>query len=114
MVSSRWVAGLSTGMRAFSASATMMSATSASPSETRRLPLASMNWATGRELRRAGDERERERDHDHRRLGQRGEHHLAARADAAEAGADVHAGERQEEPRRADQRGDGDQVGRSS
>src|SRR5258706_3528147 len=36
MVSSRCVAGLSTGMRAFSASATMTSATSASASETRR------------------------------------------------------------------------------
>jgi hypothetical protein len=36
MVSSRWVAGLSTGMRAFSAMATMTSAISARPSETRR------------------------------------------------------------------------------
>ena len=36
MVSSRCVAGLSTGMRAFSASATMMSATSPSASDTRR------------------------------------------------------------------------------
>jgi hypothetical protein len=33
-------------------------------------------------------------------------------ADAAEAGADVHANERQEEARRADQCGDGDQIGR--
>ena len=36
MVSSRWVAGLSTGMRAFSAIATMTSAISTRPSETRR------------------------------------------------------------------------------
>ena len=36
MVSSRCVAGLSTGMRAFSAIATMISAISARPSETRR------------------------------------------------------------------------------
>ena len=36
IVSSRCVAGLSTGMRAFSASATMMSATSPSASDTRR------------------------------------------------------------------------------
>ncbi len=36
MVSSRCVAGLSTGMRAFSAIATMISAISASPSDTRR------------------------------------------------------------------------------
>src|SRR5437868_2852926 len=40
MVSSRWVAGLSMGMRAFSASATIMSAMSASPSETRKLAWA--------------------------------------------------------------------------
>ncbi len=38
--------------------------------------------------------------------------HLAARADAAEAGADVHAGQRQKEARAAEQRDDGDQVGR--
>ena len=36
MVSSRWVAGLSTGMRAFSAMATMTSAITAIPSETRK------------------------------------------------------------------------------
>ena len=36
MVSSRWVAGLSTGMRAFSAIATITSAIIAMPSETRR------------------------------------------------------------------------------
>jgi hypothetical protein len=36
MVSSRWVAGLSTGTRAFSAIETMISATSARPSETLR------------------------------------------------------------------------------
>jgi len=34
----------------------------------------------------------------------------AARADAAEAGADVEAGERQEEARAAEQRDDGDQI----
>ena len=45
MVSSRCVAGLSTGMRAFSARATMTSAASASPSETRRLPCVSMKLA---------------------------------------------------------------------
>ena len=66
----------------------------------------------GRELGRAGDQRQREHDHQHRRLGERGDHHLAARADAAEAGADVEAGERQEEARAAEQRDDGDEVGR--
>ena len=40
-----------------------------------------------------------------------GDHHLAARADAAEAGADVHAGERQEEARAAEEGDDGDEVG---
>ncbi len=40
MVSSRCVAGLSTGMRAFSAMATMTNATSAMPSEIRRPTLA--------------------------------------------------------------------------
>ena len=66
----------------------------------------------GGELGRAGDQRQREHDHDHRRLGERGDHHLAARADAAEAGADVEPGERQEEARAAEERDDGDQVGR--
>ena len=100
-------------MRAFSAIATMIKATSASPSDTRR-PTSdeTMKRGHGRELRRAGDQREREDDHDHGRLGQRGDHHLAARADAAEAGADVEPGERQEEARAAEQRDDGDQVGR--
>ena len=65
-----------------------------------------------RELGGAGDERDGEDDHDHRRFGERGEHHLAAGADAAEARADIHAGERQEEADRAEQRGDGDQIGR--
>ncbi len=47
MVSSRCVAGLSTGMRAFSAIATMMRANSASPSETRKpTSFDAMNAAT--------------------------------------------------------------------
>ena len=40
---------------------------------------------------------------DHRRLGQRRDHHLAARADAAEAGADVESRERQKESSAAEQ-----------
>ena len=51
-----------------------------------------------------------EHDDDHRRLGERGEHRLAARAQAAETRADVETGEREEEPRRAEQRDDGDEV----
>jgi hypothetical protein len=50
-------------------------------------------------------------DHDHRRLGERREHRLAARPDAAEGGADVHAGEGEKETRSAEQRDDGDEVG---
>ena len=38
----------------------------------------------GRKLRRARDQRQREHDHQHRRFGERGDHHLAAGADAAE------------------------------
>ena len=55
MVSSRCVAGLSTGMRAFSAIATMISATSASPSETRRP--TSRRGHEGGDGRRAGSSR---------------------------------------------------------
>ena len=47
-------------------------------------------------LCRTGDERHNKNDRDHRRLGERREHHLAARTNAAEARADVHAGEREE------------------
>ncbi len=65
-----------------------------------------------RQLGRAGDQRERENDHDHRRLGQRAEQGLAARAEAAEAGSDVEPGEREEEPRRSQERNDGDEIGR--
>ncbi len=66
----------------------------------------------GRELGGAGDERDREDDEQHGGLGQRRDHHLARRADAAERGADVHAGERQGEARGAEQRDDGDEIGR--
>ena len=64
-----------------------------------------------RELRRAGEQRQREGDHQHRRLGQRGDHHLPARADPAEARAHVEPGQREHEARAAEQRDDGDQVG---
>ena len=47
----------------------------------------------------------------HRRLGKRCDHHLAAGADAAETGADVHPCEREEEARASQQRDDGDQIG---
>ena len=61
----------------------------------------------------AGDQRDREHDQQHRRLGERGDHHLARRADAAERGADIHAGERRARSAPvAEQRDDGDQVGR--
>ena len=65
-----------------------------------------------RELRRAREQRQREDHHQHRRLGEGSDHHLAARADAAEARADVEPGERQQEARTAQQRDDGDHVRR--
>ena len=85
MVSSRCVAGLSTGMRAFSAIATMIKAIKPSPSDTRKPDFRrDHKRGHGRQLRRARDQRERKDDHQHRRLGQRGDHHFAARSDAAE------------------------------
>ena len=66
----------------------------------------------GGELRRSGDQRERENDHDHGGLRQRGNHHLAAGADAAEAGADVKAGERQEKTRTPKKCDDRNEIGR--
>ena len=65
-----------------------------------------------RELGRAREQREREHDHQHGGLGERGDHHLARGADAAEARADVEAGERLKEARAAQERDDGDEIGR--
>ena len=62
--------------------------------------------------RRAGGDGERQHDQHHGRLGQGGDHHLARRADAAEAGADVHAGQRQQGARGAQQRHQRHHVGR--
>ena len=67
--------------------------------------------AMDRKLRRAGDQRNAEHDQQHRGLGQRGDHHLARGADAAERRADIHAGERQGEPAGGEQRDDGDEIG---
>ena len=64
----------------------------------------------GGQLRRAGDERDGEHDHDHRRLGERGDHDLAAGADAAEAGSGIECRDRLKEARRAEQGDDRDQV----
>ena len=65
-----------------------------------------------RQLRRARDQRQSEDDHDHRRLGQRAEQRLAARAEAAEAGSDVEPRQREKKPRRAQERNDRDEIGR--
>src|SRR4029078_9068621 len=112
MVNSRCVAGLSTGIRAFSAMATMINANSASPSDTLRptsddTRKAAMveSWVepassahghkesgVARELGRAGEQRDRKHHHDHGGLRERGDHHLAAGADAAEAGAETQPG----------------------
>ena len=67
-----------------------------------------------RQLRRAGDQRERERDDDQRGFGERCDHDFAARADAAETGADVESDQREEEPRAAEQRNDGEQIRRDA
>ena len=74
-------------------------ANSARPSDTRRPTRRVHDGGDGRELRRAGDQRQREHDQQHRGLGQRGEHHLATGARSAEARADIHAGQRQEKRR---------------
>src|SRR6516165_184302 len=113
MVNSRWVAGLSTGMRAFSAIATMIKASSASPSETPQPHLRRhQETRHGRELRRTGNQRDREDDHDHRRFRQRGNHHLSTGADTAEAGTDIEPCQRQEEAGTAEERDDGNEIGR--
>ena len=65
-------------------------------------------------LRRARGEGEREDDHEHRRLRERGEHHLTAGADAAEAGADIERCDSVQEARRAEKGDDGDEVAEPS
>ncbi len=99
-------------MRAFSASATMMRAMSASPSETRN-PTAgeAMNAAIVESCVDPAISARVNTTIDHRRFGERGDHHLPARADAAEARADIHAGERQEEARAGEKGDDGDEIG---
>ena len=67
-----------------------------------------------RELGRAREQRERKHDHQHRGLGERGDHHLARGADAAEARADIEAGERLKEARAAKKRDDRDEIGATS
>src|SRR5262249_30579638 len=57
-----------------------------------------------------GDESKGEYDDEHGRLGERSNHHLAARADAAEAGADIKTCKRQEEASAAEQRDDSDKI----
>ena len=61
-------------------------------------------------MRRSGDEGDREHDHDHRRLGERGDHDLAAGADAAEAGSGIECCDGLDKACRAEQCDDGDQV----
>ena len=71
IVSSRCVAGLSTGMRAFSASATMMKRASPSASEHAQTHSRECHVVgDGGELRRARDQRDRQCDHQHCRFRQ--------------------------------------------
>ena len=100
MVSSRCVAGLSTGMRAFSAIATIRNATSASASDTRRPTWRdSMNSAMVESCVDPATSASVSTIISIAGSAQRGDHHLADGADAAEAGADIHAGQRQQEAR---------------
>ena len=57
------------------------------------------------------DQRGGEQHHQQRRLGEEADHHLAPRAQAAERGADVHAGEGDEEAREREQADQRDGVG---
>ena len=70
-----------------------------------------MKFGDRRKLGRAGNQRHAEHDQQHRRLREGRDHDLAAGADAAETGADIHPGEREEEARASEQRDDRDQVG---
>src|SRR5262249_60359275 len=111
MVNARWVAGLSTGMRAFSAIATMIKASSASPARPAAPPRTKPGnppWSRAASNRRSA---RAEDDHDHRRFRQRGNHHLSTRADTAEAGTDIEPGQRQEEAGTAEERADGNEIG---
>jgi hypothetical protein len=70
-----------------------------------------MNSAMVDNCGRASDQRQHEDGHHHRGFGKRSDHGFAAGADAAEAGAHIHASEREEEPRAAEEGDDGDQIG---
>ena len=109
IVSSRWVAGLSTGMRAFSASATVMRADEREPKETRKLTCVSMKSATVdswvEPATRATVKTIMIM------AGSASEANIISRLEPMppKRGPHVHADERQEEPCRAQQRRDGDQ-----
>jgi hypothetical protein len=66
----------------------------------------------GGERGRVRDERRGEQHHQQRGLGEETHQHLAARAECAERGADVHAGERDEQAREREQADQGDGVRR--
>jgi hypothetical protein len=59
----------------------------------------------------ARDERGAEEHHEQRRLGKEADQHLAARAQGAERGTDVHRRERDEDPREGEQADQRDRVG---
>ena len=59
-----------------------------------------------------GDQRGREEHHQQRRLGEKADQHLAARAERAEGGADVHRRQRDEHPGQREQPDQRDRVGR--
>ena len=98
MVSSRCVAGLSTGMRPVSAMTMMKRPAKASRSlGWNAAPRASTPRTSTPSVQRADRQRRREEPEHQRRLGERGNRHVAARAHAAERAAGVERGGRQRE-----------------
>ena len=67
----------------------------------------------GRERGRIRDERRGEQHHEQRGLGEKADHHLAPRTEAAEGGADVHRSERDEKAGEREQADQGDGVRRA-
>ena len=103
------------GMRAFSASSTMMKATAA------KIRLGSMTDRGARvavhEARQRGaseEQRRIEEHHQQRGFGEEADHHFAARPERAERGADVHGGERDEDARRGEEAHERDRVRRAA
>ena len=105
MVSSRWVAGLSTGSRPLSATMTTRRAPQGEESLRcgQRPGVGEGGVDDGRQIRGVGGDRQRQDGDEQRRLGQGADGDRPARSHAPEGGAGVQAGQGQE--RRADRAG---------